>query len=125
MDLSVVDCSNQRIDVHVTGDQNSSGIAELARFRQELASCELGHPLIGENHRDLCVSEKLHCLGGIVAHHHVKVIFQQSLDRFQNLGLIVHHQHPWLIELLRHASPLSEVGIFKTNSVPSPGSLEN
>ncbi len=36
--------------------------------------------------------KKLHRFGGVGADHDFKIVFQQGVDRFQNLRLVVHHQ---------------------------------
>src|ERR1700722_1460556 len=124
MDLPLVDGANQGVDVHIARDKNPRGVADLARFRQKLAAGQLGHPLVGQNYRDLRVPQKLPRCGGVGADHHFEIVFQQIVDRFQNLRLIVHHEHSWFTHLRRHAVAPSELGIFKINSVHSPV-LEN
>ncbi len=55
MDLALVDGANQGVDVHIARDENPRGIANLARFGQELAAGELGHSLVGQDYGDLRV----------------------------------------------------------------------
>ena len=125
MDLAVVDGANQRVDVHVARDENPRGVAYLARFCQELPASEIGHSLVGQNHGDLRILEKLHRFHCVGADHDVKIIFQQGMDRLQDLRLVIHHQHCRLIDLFRHTSLPIATGIFSVNSVPSPVLVEN
>ena len=124
MDLAVVDGANQGIDVHISSDENPRRIADFAGFRQELAAGQLRHSLVGQNHGDLRVLKELHGFGGVGADHHLEIVFQQIVDRFQNLRLVIHDQHFRLKGPLRHAEAPSGTGIFRMNSVPFPGFAE-
>ena len=129
MNLSVVHSPDQSLDVHVSGDENSRGIGHFARLREEFSTGEVRHALIRQDHGHLRTVKHFQRPISVGACHHLEILFEQIVNRVKNLWLIIYYQHLRLVHLLRHSSILkalfNEIGMVRTNSVPSSARLVN